>query len=46
MRWYQHNAHGGSCMTSLKNSAPSVDAVAISQQPKTSIHAVSGPEPI
>ena len=42
MRWYQHSTQGGSCMISLKKSAPSVDVLAITQQAKTSIHAASG----
>ena len=37
MRWYQHSTQGGSSMTSLKNSAPSVATMATSQAPKTAI---------
>src|SRR3972149_5711965 len=39
MRWYQHSTQGGNCMTSPKNSAPSVETLATSQAPKISVHA-------
>jgi hypothetical protein len=42
IRWYQHRTQGGSSMTSLKKRAPSVDPVAITQQPKRSAQAESG----
>ena len=41
IRWYQHSTQGGSSSTSLKNSAPSVDAVAMTQAAKTSAQATS-----
>jgi hypothetical protein len=37
MRWYQHREHGGSFMISPKKSAPSVDVLAMTHAPKTSI---------
>ena len=41
MRWYQQRTQGGSSMISLKKSAPSVDAVAMTQAAKTSAQAES-----
>jgi hypothetical protein len=40
MRWYQQREQGGSCMISLKNNAPSAEAVAISQAVKIKLQAV------
>jgi len=40
MRWYQQRTQGGSFMTSLRNSAPSVGTLATSQAPKISVHAI------
>lgn len=37
MRWYQHNTHGGKCMTSLKKRLPRVEITATSQAKNTNV---------